>query len=85
MQGETVRILFYGRLAEAIAPEIELDISTGYSVSQLREMLAAAHPDAAATLASKRSRACVGHALVGEGHLIGAGEQVEFLPPVSGG
>jgi molybdopterin converting factor small subunit len=80
-----MRILFYGRLAEAIAPEIELDNSAGRSVSQLREMLAAAHPDAAAILASKRSRACVGQVLVGEDHLIGAGDQVEFLPPVSGG
>ena len=80
-----MRILFYGRLAEAIAPGIELDNSSGCSVSQLRQMLAAAHPDAAAILASKRSRVCVGHSLVGEDHLIGPGEQVEFLPPVSGG
>lgn len=82
---EPVKVLFYGRLAEAIAPEVQLDISTGSSIAELRERLAAEHPQAAETLASRRSRACVGSSLVGEDYAIRSGDRIEFLPPVSGG
>lgn len=83
--GDPVKILFYGRLAEAIAPAIELGGSLECTVAQLRERLALDHPEAAETLAGKRSRACVGNTLVREDHVIRCGDQIEFLPPVSGG
>ncbi len=76
-------IRFYGRLTEAIAPAMEIDGEC--SVAQLRERLARDHPEATATLASKYSRACVGHQLVREDFVIRAGDEIEFLPPVSGG
>jgi len=81
----SLNIIFYGRLAEAIAPAIELDASAACSIAELRQRLAAEHPEAAATLASKRSRALIGASLVDEDHVIRPGDQIEFLPPVSGG
>lgn len=78
-----ITIRFYGRLAEAIAPAIESDGEC--SVAQLRERLAGDHPQAAATLGSKSSRACVGDQIVRDDFFLSAGEAVEFLPPVSGG
>ena len=78
-----MKILFYGRLADAIDRQIELDAPDGCSVADIRRRLAASYPDAAATL--DRSRACVGSALVADSHAIAADEAVEFLPPVSGG
>jgi molybdopterin converting factor small subunit len=80
-----VKVLLYGRLAEAIGPEIEVDAPDGCSISELRERLAADHPEMAQTLASRRSRACVDGSLVQDAYLVSSGDQVEFLPPVSGG
>ena len=83
--GLPMKILFYGRLAESIAPAIDFDSDEECSVAQLRERLARDHPAAAATLASKRSRACVGERLVDDDFVLRSGDAIEFLPPVSGG
>ncbi len=80
-----MRIVFYGRLAQSIGPEIDVENCVGRSVAELRASLAREHPDAASTLASSRSRACVGNSLVDDSYVIEAADHVEFLPPVSGG
>jgi sulfur-carrier protein len=80
-----VRVLFYGRLAETIGPELEIDSPPGGSVAELREKLIAEHPQAEQPLRSKRARACVGDALVPDTYVLQAADRVEFLPPVSGG
>jgi len=80
-----VKVLFYGRLADVIGPELEVNCPAGCSVSQLRERLGAEHPLAAQTLRSKRARTCVGDLLVHDDHVLSAVDTVEFLPPVSGG
>jgi molybdopterin converting factor small subunit len=84
-RGRVVKLLFYGRLADVIGTELELEAPPGCSVGELRELLISEHPDAGPVLRSARSRACIGDALVGEEHVPAAGERVEFLPPVSGG
>lgn len=80
-----MKVLFFGRLAEAIAPELEVEVSPGRSIAQLRQDLSTRYPHAATVLASQRSRACVGDALVGDEHVVRADDTIEFLPPVSGG
>jgi molybdopterin converting factor small subunit len=80
-----LEVLLYGRLAEAIGPAIEVDAADGCSIAELRHRLAADYPQAAASLASRRTRACVQSVLVQDDHVVSAGERVEFLPPVSGG
>jgi molybdopterin converting factor small subunit len=77
-----LRIRFYGRLADAIAPEIDL-ATGGCSIADLRSRIASHFPAVEAALG--RSRACVGDRMVGDEQPIGDADTVEFLPPVSGG
>jgi molybdopterin converting factor small subunit len=84
-QGARVKVAFYGRLAEAVGPELEIQAAPGYSIAELRDKLIAEHPQAEEALRSKRARACVGNALVHDSYVLSATDRVEFLPPVSGG
>lgn len=77
-----MRIRLYGRLADAIAPEIDVDPSEA-SVGAIRRQLASDHPDAAQALA--RSRALIGAVAVTDDAAVGEFDALEFLPPVSGG
>jgi sulfur-carrier protein len=78
-----LRILLYGRLADAIDRQVEIDAPAGWSVANVREQLTARHPDAAEVL--DRSRAVIAGSLVGDGRVLNDDDCVEFLPPVSGG
>jgi molybdopterin converting factor small subunit len=78
-----MKVLFYGRLADAIGRDIEIEAGGASSVAELRRRVAASHPDAADALG--RSRAVIASAMVGDEHVIAPADQVEFLPPVSGG
>src|SRR5207249_2847109 len=81
----TVKVVFYGRLADLIGPEVEIDAPSGCSVAELRDRLVARHPGAEQVLLNARSRACIGDAVVHDHHVLAASDRVEFLPPVSGG
>jgi molybdopterin converting factor small subunit len=78
-----VKILLYGRLAEAIGPQVELDAAPGCSVGDVRIHLTVSHPDAAEAL--NRSRAFIANSFVADERVVGEAEAVEFLPQVSGG
>jgi molybdopterin converting factor small subunit len=80
-----VKIKFYGSLGEAIGREVGVDVPAGTSVADLRRLLANRFPDAAESIASPGFRACVADEVVGEDHRLEGGEEVEFLPPLSGG
>ena len=80
-----MKVLFYGRLAEMIAPELEIEDVPGCSIEQLRERLIAEFPNAEQPIRNKRARACVGDSIVHDDYVIRTGDKVEFLPPVSGG
>ena len=82
-----MKIIFFGRLAQSIAPEIELEFDgcSERRVAELRDWLGRKYPQAADTLANRRSRVCVGDTLVDESYVIQPTDKVEFLPPVSGG
>jgi molybdopterin converting factor small subunit len=80
-----VKVLFYGRLAEAIGPELEVEARPGCSVAELRNRLISDRPDVADVLRSRRARTCVGDRLVHDDYSLAPGEMLEFLPPVSGG
>jgi len=80
-----VKVLFHGRLAEAIGPELEVESAIGCSVAQMRDSLVAQHPHVGEVLRSKRALTCVGDALVHDNYRLAAGDTLEFLPPVSGG
>ena len=77
-----MRIRLYGRLADAIAPEIER-AAAGSTVGEVRRRLAADYAGAAQSLA--RSRALIADRVVGDGQPVCESDELEFLPPVSGG
>jgi len=78
-----VKVRFYGRLADAIGREIELDVRHEAPVGEIRRSLAASHPGAAGAL--RLSRACVRDVMADDNRLLSANDDLEFLPPVSGG
>ena len=80
-----MKVLFYGRLAEAIGPELEVDAGLGCSVAELRKQLVTDHPHAEEALQNNRTRTVVGDTLVPDNYCLAAGDTLEFLPPVSGG
>lgn len=81
-----MEVVFYGRLADAIARKVTVDVpAAGCSVAQLRQRLADEYPSLARDLASERIRACIGDTIVSDNTPIGPGATVEFFPPVSGG
>ncbi len=80
-----MKVLFYGRLADAIGPELEIDAPPGCSLAELRERLIAEHPQAGEPLRARRALACVGDSLVRDTYILRAADRIEFLPPVSGG
>ena len=78
-----MRVRFYGRLADAIGREAVIDAPDGSSVGEVRRRLVASHSAAANTLA--RSRAFVAATIVDDERRMAPEEELEFLPPVSGG
>jgi molybdopterin converting factor small subunit len=66
-----------------IGTEAVVDSGEGCSVAELRERLRGHYPAAEALI--RRSRACVADRLVDDDRRVGPEENVEFLPPVSGG
>lgn len=80
-----MKVLFYGRLAEAIGPELEIGALPGFSVAELREWMVAEYPVFEEVLRSKRALSFVGDRLVRDDYRLAAGDTLEFLPPVSGG
>jgi molybdopterin converting factor small subunit len=72
------KIGFYGRLAEQFGREIEIDLpGGGCTVAALRARFDGLDP--------ARIRALVNDELADEDTQVGAGDRVDFLPPLSGG
>ena len=80
-----MRILFFGKLRDALGGERELAAERGETVGRLRRRLADLHPEIAGDLLSPRVRACVADTIVGEDFVLDGPETVEFFPPLSGG
>ncbi len=78
-----VRLVFLGRLEDA-AGEGEREIAT---VSSLAEVIAGLEPDLAAALNSAKIRLAVNGKLVANRSalMLRDGDELAFLPPVSGG
>jgi molybdopterin converting factor small subunit len=81
----TTKILFHGKLATLFGRDVEIAAPLGCSIAELRSQIVDEHPHAADALRDKRARACVGDSIVPDSYRIAPGDEVEFLPPVSGG
>ncbi|MEO7246927.1 MAG: MoaD/ThiS family protein [Novosphingobium sp.] len=79
-----VRLVFLGRLADvAGAGEIVLEVDTPISLAAILARLAS---PLAAALSEKRVKCALNGALVPhKGLIVAPGDELAFLPPVSGG
>jgi molybdopterin synthase sulfur carrier subunit len=81
-----MKILLFGRLAERAGREVEVELPAGgCTVAELRLRLADALPHAAHELARPSIRACIDRELAPETARVRPGQEVAFLPPLSGG
>ena len=80
-----MKILFFGKLRDALGDERELAAQEGETVSSLRRRLADLYPEAAQDLLNPGVRACVDDTIVGEDFIVDGDDSVEFFPPLSGG
>ena len=82
MASETAKLVFLGRLAD-LAGASERDVTPG----ALEAVLAKLDPSLAIDLLDERVRLALNGALLGErgGIVLVAGDELAFLPPVSGG
>jgi molybdopterin synthase catalytic subunit len=79
-----VRVLLFGAIREAVgAKELEVRLEEGADVSALRALLAGQH--AVFADYGDRLMAAVNQETCGDDALLGEGDEVAFLPPVSGG
>jgi molybdopterin synthase sulfur carrier subunit len=78
----SVRLLFLGRL-EDLAGASERTVAAG----SLADVLAALGPELAAALQGERIKLALNGALIAHssGFVLGEGDELAFLPPVSGG
>lgn len=79
-----MKIHFYGRLAESLGRDIEVELPESCSIADLRERLVSEYPHAANAL-GHRARALVGDIVVADSHIVHPDDSIEFFPPVSGG
>lgn len=81
-----MQVRLFGRLADHAGSILTLPAAgDGRSVGEVRDLIAAEHPALGAALGGPGVRACVGRAFVTADHRLGAADQLEFWPPVSGG
>ena len=78
-----MRIRLYGKLADAIGRELELDAPEARSIGEVRRRLESDYPDAASALAA--ARAVVAGTMVEDNRPAASHDTIEFLPLVSGG
>ncbi|MGZ8284887.1 MAG: MoaD/ThiS family protein [Allosphingosinicella sp.] len=80
-----MKILYFGKLRDALGDQREVDGVDGETIARLRRRLADLHPQAADDLLNPGVRACVEDTIVGEDFALDGHDSVEFFPPVSGG
>lgn len=78
-----MKVIFYGRLADAIAREVEVEVPARCTAGELRARLDRVFPDN--KLGDGRVRACVAGAIVTDEAILPPDQPVEILAPVSGG
>jgi molybdopterin converting factor small subunit len=79
-------IRFYGRAAAALGREVQLMLPVrGCTIAEIRRSLAQRYAHHSEELLSLRLRPCIDDGIVAEDCIVRDDQEVEFLPPVSGG
>ena len=84
----TVKLVFLGRFGEMAAgrlDDVPLPAGVG-TLAGLKDWLARTEPDLARAIAAMPTQVAINHALVRDpAHPVRNGDEIAFLPPMSGG
>lgn len=81
-----MKILFFGRLGDQLGRELEIEPPrSGCTVAELRQLLCSRGRIFRDTLSHSSVRACVDQVIVPEDTPVRLGQEVAFIPPLSGG
>lgn len=81
-----VRVLLFGRFCDLHDKEsFEVTLNSSTSVSELRQQLSGQFPDLGRALNETQTLIAVNQEIVDIDHSLAAGDEVAFLPPVTGG
>lgn len=82
-----VEVRFFASLQERVgADRLAIELAPGQGITELLTCLRRQlEPDASAALEAENVRIAVNHALVTPPFALGEGDEVAFLPPVTGG
>ena len=80
-----MQVRLFGRLSDSLGFNLEVAMTVPCSIAEVRSVVAALYPAAAAQLEHSSVRACVGDQIVAENFIVEPDQAVEFLSTVSGG
>jgi molybdopterin synthase sulfur carrier subunit len=84
--GVTVQVRYFAALREVLGEGETVSLPVGTTVGALRDRLMAGSPAHAQALSRQRAVRCaLNHSLCAEDARLGAGAEVAFFPPVTGG
>ena len=79
-------ILFFGRLGDQFGRAVDVELpGAGCTIGALRALLIETLEGAEDILRQKSVRACVDQQIVSDNAFVRAGQEIAFLPPLSGG
>lgn len=81
-----IKVLFFARLREQLGcDQLSVEATEQEDITNLRERLIAERPDWREPLCQEGTLFAVNQALVKSGHRVQDGDEVAFMPPVTGG
>lgn len=81
-----IRVLFFARLRDQLGCDaLEVEAVEDDNVGKLCERLISRHPDWREPLSQEGLLMAVNQSLVKSAHPVGEGDEVAFMPPVTGG
>ena len=79
----TIQVRFFGSLSESVGETIEIELADAPTVGDLRARCAEMHAGAASVLST--CMVAVNTEFAEDATALSAGDEIAFLPPVSGG
>lgn len=81
-----ITVLFFAQLREQVKTDkVDVNINTPCSVSDIQANIIALHPEWSGFIEGRTLLTAVNQTMVDNHHMVNAGDEVAFFPPVTGG